>query len=299
MTGVLTQVSVAYSGRKQENVRDEKGISFRCSREKGNEFLNRFQIAEIAQRQLADYDLHHPGRVFEDASISMTVPDAYQVQIEVAALRAARGEPIAGYKIGCVSEAVRRQLGLDQLAFGHLFTTEVHRSGVTIDVAVFECLAIEAEFGIRIAVDIPNPEWLREYPERSVAAVFAVIELHNNVFRDATPTPQELIANNAFHAGLILPLIEGPVCDAVELNRERIIVFRNGENLGVASGNGTPGGPFMSLLKVAEHLARFGSGLKQDQIVLTGSALPMYSVQPGDHIVVRCLRLAEVEMTVA
>jgi 2-keto-4-pentenoate hydratase len=256
------------------------------------------QIRDFARRQLADYDAHDPGRVFDDAALSLTIAEAYQVQMQVAALRAARGETVAGYKIGCVSDAVQRQVGLNRPVFGHLFATEIYRSGVAIDSGAFDCLAIEAEFAVRIAVDIPDASWLRKHPDRSIAAFFPVIELHNNVFRGATRTAQQLIANNAMHAGVVLPPIEGLVRDATELTGEPISVFRNAELLGTATASSVPGGPFCSLLKVAEHLATIGRGLKPNQIVLTGSPLPLYPARPGDHIVVRCARLAAVETNV-
>jgi 2-keto-4-pentenoate hydratase len=218
--------------------------------------------------------------------------------MQVAALRTARGEPVAGYKIGCVSDAVQRQMGLNRPVFGHLFATEIYRSGTTIDSGAFDCLAIEAEFAARIAVDIPDASWLREHPDRSIAAFFPVIELHNNVFRGATRTSQELIANNALHAGVVLPPREGSLRDPAELSGEPISVFRNTELLGTTTGATVPGGPFFSLLKVAEHLAMFGSRLKPNQIVLTGSPLPLYPARPGDHVQVRCSRLAAVDTTV-
>jgi 2-keto-4-pentenoate hydratase len=256
------------------------------------------QIRDFAQRQLADYDAHEPGSVFEDAALSLTIAEAYQVQGQVAALRAARGEPVAGYKIGCVSDAVQHQMGLDRPVFGHLFATEIHRSGATIDSGAFDCVAIEAEFAARIAVDIPDASWLREHPEQSIGAFFPVIELHNNVFRGATRTSQELIANNALHAGVVLPLMEGSLRDGEELSGESISVFRNAELLGTTTGSAVPGGPFCSLLKVAEHLATCGTHLKQNQIVLTGSPLPLYAARAGDRIVVRCMKSATVEATV-
>ena len=148
-------------------------------------------IAGIARRQLADYDAHRPGRIFEDAGFTLTIPEAYEVQRQVAALRAGRGEAVAGYKIGCLSQAVQRQLGLDRPVFGHLFATELYRSGAVLDTAAFDCLAIEGEFAFRIGQDL------------SIASVFAVIELHNNVFRGTVRTSQELIANNALHAGVV------------------------------------------------------------------------------------------------
>jgi 2-keto-4-pentenoate hydratase len=49
---------------------------------------------------------------------------------------------------------------------------------------------------------------------------------------------------------------------------------------------------------VAEHLASVGGALKPDQIVLTGSPLPLYPVRPGDHIVVRGPQSTEVELFV-
>src|SRR5258707_1238304 len=100
-------------------------------------------ILEISCRQLADYDAHRPGRIFQDPSFQLTLDEAYAVQIQTAARRVVRGEAIGGYKIGCVSKPVQRQLNVDRPVFGHLFATEFHRSGVALDPAAFEGLAIE------------------------------------------------------------------------------------------------------------------------------------------------------------
>jgi 2-keto-4-pentenoate hydratase len=179
------------------------------------------EIAAIARRQLTNYDTHQRGRLFEDDSFRLTVDEAYAVQMQTASMRAARGEAIAGYKIGCVSEAVRRQLNLDRAVFGHLFATELYRSGVALKLDGFEGLAIEGEFAVRLAEDISDIASFLEHPERSIASVLLVIELHNNVFRRPERTSQELIANNALHAGTILPAMEGNLRSPSELMSER------------------------------------------------------------------------------
>jgi 2-oxopent-4-enoate/cis-2-oxohex-4-enoate hydratase len=181
---------------------------------------------------------------------------------------------------------VQQQLGLRQPAFGHLFATEFYRSGAVFDAAAFDGLAIEGEFAVRIAGDL------------SVGTVFPVIELHNNVFRRAVATSQELIANNALHAGVVLGAREILYPDAAELIRQSLSIFLNGELLGTSTGGAIPGGPLSSLAKVAGHLASAGGTLKLDQIVLTGSPLPLYPVRPGDHIVVRGPQSTTVELTV-
>ncbi len=52
-------------------------------------------------------------KVAEDGLIETelgTVPEAYSLQIEFARLRQARGEELAGYKIGCLNATVRRPI---------------------------------------------------------------------------------------------------------------------------------------------------------------------------------------------
>jgi 2-keto-4-pentenoate hydratase len=241
-------------------------------------------IPDLAKRQLADYDRHRPGTLFEDRAIELTVAEAYAVQFEVARLREERGEGVAGYKIGCISPVMQAQLGLDQPVFGHVFDTDLHLSGATLDSADYDGLAIEGEFAVRVGEDL-----------RTIASEFAVIELHNYVIRRAPLTAQELIANNAIHAGVVLPRDEGHIlrCPA-ELLDESIAVYRNGKNLGTATGRALPDGPLGSVARLVQHLEAHGKIIHPGQIVLTGSPLPLYPVEPGDRFEVRCEHLAEV-----
>lgn len=231
-------------------------------------------LPALAARQLADYDRHCPGTVFGAPPLPLTVEDAYKLQLAVAALRVARGEPVAGYKIGCLSPAVQAQLGLAEPVFGHLFQTEVHRSPATLDAAAFCELAIEGEFAVRIARDLPDSGRLLRDPEGAVAGCFPVIELHNYVFRRAPHTAQELIGNNALHAGVILPASEPLLREAV------LHVSINGDKRGSARLED----PMKALCLLAAHLERTGRRLRRGDLVLTGSPLPLYPAADGDHI---------------
>ncbi len=260
----------------------------------------RADLEQLARRQLADYDAARPGTVFGEAGFALTVAEAYELQFRVAALRQKRGERVAGYKVGCVSKAVQTQLGLAEPVFGHLFANEVHQSGVLLDPARFEGLAIEGEFALRIAEDIPDAAWLLAGPQRAVAGGFAVMELHNCVFRapDSLRAP-ELIANNAIHAGIVFPLDDALLDNAAELADERIRVIRNGETLGRATGRALPGGPLASLAWLVDRLQGFGKMIRRGQVVLTGSPLPLYPVAAGDRLEIRCSRLPPVTARVA
>lgn len=255
-------------------------------------------LSHLAKRHLADYDAHRPGRIFADGADFLDVAQAYALQREVARLRIARGEALAGYKVGCVSEAIQRQFGLDRIVFGHIFSTEVHPNGIALDPRQFDGLAVEGEFAFRLAAEIPDAAWLRGRRERALAAFFPVIELHNYVFHSDPPTGQELIANNGLHAGVVLPPRESPVESLDQSLNEEIAVLRNGQLLGRSSGRGLPDGPFASLVQLVEHLGNLGICLHRGQIVLTGSPLPLYRVSPGDYLEVECTRLGKVEASV-
>jgi len=257
------------------------------------------ELDQLAKRQLADYDAAKPGMIFADAGFALTLDEAYELQLRQAVLREARGERVAGYKVGCMSEAIREQLGLDQPVFGHLFEGEVRTSGVQLDAAQFDGLAVEGEFAFRIAENIPDPAWLLASPGRAIRATFAVIELHNSVFRAplALRAP-ELVANNAIHAGIVVPREEGALRDPAQLASEPISVVRNEEILGSSNGDGLPGGPLASLAWLVERLREFGKEIKRGQLILTGSPLPLYHVAPGDRIEVRCENLSPVALTV-
>jgi 2-keto-4-pentenoate hydratase len=240
--------------------------------------------SQLAKRQLADYDRHRPGTVFEGQAIELTVAESYALQFEIARLREARGERVAGYKIGCISPVMQAQLGLDQPVFGQVFDTELHPCGVTLALADYDGLAIEGEFAVRVGEDV-----------RGFASEFAVIELHNYVIRRPPLTAQELIANNAIHAGVVLPreerrFLRGPA----ELLDESIAIFRNGENLGTATGRALPDGPLGSIARLVQHLERYEKSIYPSQIILTGSPLPLYSAEGANRFEVRCQHLAEV-----
>jgi hypothetical protein len=58
--------------------------------------LTAARIEDLARRQLADYDAHAPGSIFADTAFSLSIAEAYAVQM--ARLRASCGERVVGYK---------------------------------------------------------------------------------------------------------------------------------------------------------------------------------------------------------
>jgi 2-keto-4-pentenoate hydratase len=73
----------------------------------------------FAARQLADYRARKPGTLFaEEDYPHLTLGDASTVQSQVATLRPAEGEPVAGYKVGCTGPGDSSCVTAERLSAG-------------------------------------------------------------------------------------------------------------------------------------------------------------------------------------
>ena len=244
-------------------------------------------VRGLAARQLADYRAGAPGSLFgEEDGPSLTLEDAYAVQAEVARLRVAEGESVAGYKVGATGPGTRRQFGMDGPVRGFVYEAEIYPSGATLSHASYANLAVEGELAVRLG------------DEAEIARVFPVIELHNYVLRSETPNLQELVANSGLHAGAVLPDTDGTGWNGEEPLDGVLRIEINGRTVEEGSMSGVPGGPAGSVRWLRRHLEAHGLALRPRQLVLTGTPLGLYPVRPDDTVRVTAGRLGTVEARV-
>ena len=226
-------------------------------------------IRKLAQRQLHDYRKHRPGTYFGEPAEPMTLRDAYRVSVMQCELRQNAGETRAGYKVGCTSPEIFKAFGIRGPVFGFLYQEEIVPSGTGLRSENFHNLAIEAEMAIKLGDDL------------GVDSVFPFIELHNLLFRGKTKTLQELVANNCFNAGAVMPqqVLRESAVDCVRLGLKI-----NGELIEEGHPWCFSGGPAASLEWLSNALAEHELPLHPGDIVLAGTNLGIRRVHPGDRI---------------
>lgn len=231
-------------------------------------------LQALAQRQWHDYQSTRPGNAFADPELSLSLEEAYAVQLEVARLRCAAGDTIAGYKIGCIGPGVVKQFGMSGPIHARLFRSEVHQSACTLPYVAYANLAIEGEMVLQIGRN------------NEVVAAFPAIELHHFVFRAPRKTLAELIANNGINAGIVIP----QNAKMAPLDRwktaKTLSISINGAAVDTGALWAMPGGPMELLDWLCSDLGRFGEALKPGDLVLAGTPLGLHPVGPNDHIVV-------------
>jgi len=233
------------------------------------------EIQASADRQWHDYRTRQPGTCFADPGFALDLSDAYELQDAVATLRVSGGDRLVGYKVGCTGAGTVQQFGMAGPIRGCLFESEVRQHGCKVACNEFANLAIEGEMAVRIGA------------EGTIAAVFPVIELHHFVFRGTRRTLPELVANNGFNGGVVLPSEDWlPSRDYTDRPGE-LTVWINDRLIAFGELWPMRGGVHASLGWLREHLARKGRALLPEQIILTGTPLSLYPVRAGDHVVVR------------
>ena len=79
---------------------------------------------------------------FNDEKFSLSINEAYSVQDAVVDLRAAEGEAVIGFKIGCTGPGTIKLFGMRWPIRGTLFDKEVYESGVELNANSFCNLAV-------------------------------------------------------------------------------------------------------------------------------------------------------------
>lgn len=226
-------------------------------------------IVSLSARQLQDYRNREPGTYFGEGGSLTEIEDAYRVSVKLSELRQNSGDTRAGYKVGCTSPSIFEAFGIRGPVFGFLYAQELRACGARLKSTDFRNLAIEAEMAIKVGQDL------------QVESVFPIIELHNLLFRGATNTLQELVANNCFNAGVVMPNAISNESDAECI---RLGLEINGEAIEEGHPWCFPGGASESLSWISQRLGQYGLALTPGDIVLAGTNLGIHRVNPGDKI---------------
>jgi 2-keto-4-pentenoate hydratase len=131
-----------------------------------------------------------------------TETEGYAIQ---AAMIAASGLPLAGWKIGATVEALFAMLGVSQPFLGPLFQRFIHDNGV--ELPVLPGTSIESEVTVRLQSDLPSrPQpYERAELEAAVAAIYPSFEIVGARFEGALAGAGfRVIADGGANIGTIL-----------------------------------------------------------------------------------------------
>ena len=244
-------------------------------------------IRSLAEKLDAALRTRAPIPHFAVSESVRDLAEAYAVQSEWTKMRLARGEKIAGRKIGLTAKAVQEQLGVDQPDYGTLWQSsfyEAKNGKLTVPASDFISPRIEGEVAFLSGKPLKGPTIT---PEQVLAATDACalgVELVDSRIADWKIKIGDTIADNASYGGFTV----GPwdkTLRASDLAAVRMIQSQNGAVVGEGTGAAVLGSPLISCTWLANKLAEFGVGLEPGEVVISGALMKMLPFKAGDEFV--------------
>lgn len=230
-----------------------------------------------------------------DRHEGLTIDDAYEISLEIYAMRKANGEKDIGKKIGITSDAVMNMLGVDQPDFGFLTDTMWARDNI-VDTSNMILPRAEAEIAFKLRSDLKGPEVTENDVLLATEAVAACFEVVDSRVKDWKIKIQDTIADNASCGTMAIGANwVDPNC--VDLLNCKAVVTKNGQPLSEGIGSATLGSPLRAVAWLANTLGERGITLNAGEIILSGSLVPLEAVTAGDKMHVSIEGMGDCEVS--
>jgi 2-keto-4-pentenoate hydratase len=216
------------------------------------------------------------------ARASLSVGDAYDIQLRVVHMQVAEGRRVVGRKVGLTSRAMQEALGVDQPDFGHLFADRDLTDVARVAAGEFIAPRAEPEIGFRLRSDLRGPGIGFDDVHDAIGTVHAALEIIDSRIDGWRITLVDTVADNASFGAFVLGTPVDPADVDIERLEGRIVL----NDQVVESGPATAvlGHPYHAVAWLANTLATYDAYLSAGDVVLPGSVTRAVPFAPGDEI---------------
>ena len=228
-----------------------------------------------------------------------TVEEALTVQREAVAVS---GMDSVGFKVGSTSKEAQRILGTCEPGAGPVLSSYYYQSPTEISVAASHRPAVEGEFAVRLAHDLPPRDSPYSFDEvrGAIGAVAGAIEVVGSRFHGGLAGKGRCLTTADFSANIALAVGEWTEnWKSLDLASHQVRLFLDGRLREEGCGARALGHPLNVLQWLANKQSGAGTGLKTGDIVSTGTCTSLVDVAAGDLVVADFASLGKVEVRFA
>ena len=215
---------------------------------------------------------------------------AYAVQQGLVRARLDAGASVVGRKIGATSEAVQKQLGVDQPDFGYLLdemdvSDAARDGGGAISMRTLLQPRVEAEVAFRLGrdIDVPEDQITLDLVRKAVDVALPALEIVDSRIADWQIGFTDTVADCASSGLFVVGTDERPLTEVSPVDVVMSLTI-NGEERSSGNGAACLGDPLEALRWLAVQSARFGDPLRAGQLILSGALGPFVPFAPGDRV---------------
>ena len=229
---------------------------------------------------------------------TLTVDDAYQIQLRTIEQKMKEGHRIVGKKIGLTSVAMQQLLGVDQPDYGHLLDNMAVEDGGTVPWERVMQPKVEAEIAFVLKRDLVGPRVTMLDVLQATDYIVPALEIVDSRIADWKIHLADTVADNASSGLYVLGGKRVPI-HSVDIAQIGMALYRNGELANTGVGAAALGHPAFCVAWLASKLYEYGKELKAGEVVLSGALSAAVSAEPGDFFSARFAHLGEVRVQFA
>jgi 2-keto-4-pentenoate hydratase len=252
-------------------------------------------VDQAAERLLGAYRSGQPTTPVRDLIGSTDIALAYKVQQRIVAARTDRGAAVVGRKIGLTSEAVQRQVGVDQPDFGVLLDDMQFVDGAVIPSSLLLQPRAEAEVAFVLRADLDGKSGLAAIRD-AIAYASPAIEVVDSRVRDWDIAITDTVADNASSGVFVIGEAR---LELSEFEPRDVAMTLTRDGIEVSSGSGVAclGDPLNAVAWLASTASMYGASLRAGDVILSGALGPLARVEPGWTLMATILPLGTVTVT--
>ena len=195
--------------------------------------------------------------------------DAYAIQTVVVGERIAAGAHIAGWKVGLTSQAMQRQLGVDQPDFAPLLDDMAVTDGADLPSSELIAPRVEGELAFRLAADLQGDVTFEEVCA-AIDLVVPALEIIDSRIVDWRISLADTIADHASCGRYVVGANGASLAD-VNLETVELVLDQDDEEVGRGTGDAVLGNPLRAVAWLTSTIDAYGQHLAAGQIVLAGA----------------------------
>ena len=238
---------------------------------------DKHQIASIL------HEAYRKNEIFPDSCLGLlSIEDAYLVQFELAQLREADGDSLAGWKVGLTSKAMQIQQEMHEPCLGHLLQSAQVSSPARFRFDDLISPGFENELCFKMKAPLRGTNVSFEEAAAAIGEVAPALEIieRRSDFRQDFPLA---IAGNAQQKSFVTGAFI-PYSPDIDLSQVVASISVNGEVQETATGDMVLDNPVNSLVWLAAKLNETGRTLEAGTVVMSGSFTKQYSIVKGDIV---------------
>jgi len=226
---------------------------------------------------------------------TLTIEDAYHIQLAIVEKKKTDKNKIIGKKIGLTSRAMQRLLNVNEPDYGHLLANMLLLEGEPCIRKKLIWPRVEGELAFILKEKLQGPGVTSSDVLRATEGIMPAFEIVDSRIRDWKIKLPDTVADNGSSAFLVLGSRMMPVKD-LDLRLIGMVLEKNGEVVSTGAGAAVWGNPAAAVAWLANKLSDFGIALEAGEIILSGALTAAEDANEGDVFSVSFDRLGTLSL---